>query len=379
MYNIHSHYENILSYANSIVAQPTVVYLHPFGATSIDNIESLSNFGDGPVIIAFDQEPIIHHYNHELFTDIKKNFKKYRGGPRPVILLNTEKYSIEKNKVLDEFNFVDANYFFHGLAAADWYRGYQYCTSLIPPSKRTINKKYITFNRITGNSRAYRSFLIGELAERNLLDQGHVSYSEFCPVHGHYEKNILETVYRYQVPTDYVLQIKDLLDNINFPLRIDCAGPIPNGSQTIGPVSAIVESFLHVVTETCFWDDRTHLTEKIFKPIVAQQPFILLGCTNNLKYLRSYGFKTFDAWWDEGYDQIQDPIKRLQAVVNIIDDICKMSNEDLEAMLRGMNRVLEHNYELFYSREFVNTIWNEMTSSLDSAIAQLSLQTLKEN
>ena len=368
-----------MSYLNSIVTQPTVVYLHPFGATSIDNIESLSNCGDGPIIVAFDQEPIIHHYNHDLFTIIKKNFKKYRGGPRPIILLNTEKYGAEKNKVLDEFNFVDANYFFHGLAASDWYRGYQYCTNLTPPSKRTINKKYITFNRITGNSRVYRSFLIGELAERNLLDHGHVSYSEVCPVHGHYEKNILETVYKYKVPNDYVLKIKDLLDNINFPLRIDCNGPIPNGSQTIGPVSAIVESFLHVVTETCFWDDRTHLTEKIFKPIVARQPFVLLGCANNLSYFKSYGFKTFDAWWDEGYDRIQDPIKRLQAVVNIIDDICKMSNEDLEAMLRGMNRVLEHNYELFYSREFVNTIWNEITSSLDSAIAQLSLQTLKEN
>ena len=47
MYNIHSHYENILSYAKSIVVQPTVAYLHPFGATGPENIELINNGGVG--------------------------------------------------------------------------------------------------------------------------------------------------------------------------------------------------------------------------------------------------------------------------------------------------------------------------------------------
>jgi hypothetical protein len=371
MYNIHSHYENILSYLNSIVAQPTVVYLHPFGTTSTDNIESLSNCGDGPIVIAFDQEPLIQHYNQELFAFIKENFKSFRGADRPIILLNTEKHSVEKNKLLDEFKFIDANYFFHGLAAADWYRGYQYYTELTPPTKRTITKKYITFNRITGNSRAYRSFLIGELALRNLLSKGHVSYSEVCPVHGHYEKNVLDTIKTHKISSAYVLKIKNCLNDIDFPLRIDCEGSIPNGSQTIGPIPALMESFLHVVTETCFWDHRTHLTEKIFKPIVAKQPFVLLGCVGNLKYLKSYGFKTFDSWWDESYDSIEDPVERIQAVVKIIEEICNTSDQDLENMLRGMNHILEHNYNLFYSKSFIDSIWNELSTSLQSAISQL--------
>jgi hypothetical protein len=379
MYNIHSHYENLLSYLNTIIAQPTVIYFHPFGSTQPENIESLQNGGFGPLVIAYDQEPLYSFYNTPVFKYIIKNFKNDEGLTRSIILLNTEKESVEKTKILNQFNFKDANYFFHGLAAADWYRGYQFCTNLIPPSKRTINKKYITFNRITGNSRVYRSFLIGELAQRNLLGQGHVSYSEVCPVHGRYEKNILETVSKYNIPSDYVLKIKSYLDEIKGPLRIDCEGNIPNGSQTIGPIPAIMESFLHVVTETCFWDQRTHLTEKIFKPIVAKQPFVLLGCVGNLKYLKSYGFKTFDAWWDEGYDDIADPIERIQAVVKIIEEICNTSDQDLENMLRGMNHVLEYNYELFYSKEFVNSIWNEMTSSLQSSIAQHLPQTLKEN
>ena len=94
MYNIHSHYENILAYTNSIVAQPTVVYLHPFGTTQPENIEALQNSGFGPLVIAYDQEPLHYHYNKPLFEYINENFKNDDGLRRPIILLNTEKHSI---------------------------------------------------------------------------------------------------------------------------------------------------------------------------------------------------------------------------------------------------------------------------------------------
>jgi hypothetical protein len=368
MYNIHSHYENILGYVNTIIAQPTLIYLHPFGSTQPENIEALQNGGYGPLIIAYDQEPLLEHYNSYLFNYINENFKDDAGHSRTTILLNTEKRSANKDSLLEKFNYIDVNYFFHIFAAADWYRGYQYSTALVPPERRKIAKKYITFNRITGNARTYRSFLIAELAKHNLLEHGHVSYSDTCPVHGAYKENILDAVSQYNISNDYANDTIKILDTINFPLRIDSGESIPNGSQTIGPISELMESFLHVVTETCFWNERTHLTEKIFKPIVARQPFVLLGCANNLQYLRSYGFKTFDSWWDESYDKIQDPILRLQAVVKIVNDICSMNESELEAMLRGMKYVLDYNYELFYSKEFIQKAWCELTENLKSAL-----------
>jgi hypothetical protein len=371
MYNIHSHYENILAYANSIVAQPTVVYLHPFGTTQPENIEALQNGGHGPLIIAYDQEPLHYHYNKPLFEFINKNFKNDNGLSRPIILLNTEKHSIEKNKILEAFDYKDANYFFHGLAAADWYRGYQYNSKLISPSNRKITKKFITFNRITGNSRCYRSFFIAELIKNKLTDNANISYSEICPVHGHYRKNLLESIIKYNIDPLYVEEACSYLDTIINPFRIDFKDKIFNDSQSIGPINALQESFLHVVTETCFWDDKTHLTEKIFKPIVAKQPFVLLGCHNNLKYLQSYGFKTFNNWWDESYDEISDPIQRLNKVIEIIKEICSLPNKDLEAMLNGMNHVLQYNYDLFFSKKFIDNIWHEMTANLQSAVSQL--------
>jgi hypothetical protein len=365
MYNIHSHYENIAA----LHPEATIVYLHPFGSTQIENIEQL-NSNDGPVIFCYDQEPLLADYNRKLFQHVKDT---YAG--RPIVLLNTERTSQEKNKILEEFGFIDCNYFFHGLAAADWYRGYRYCAELTAPSKRTIEKKYITFNRLTGGARAYRSFLIAELARNNLLDQGYVSYSDVCPEHGHYESHILATHSERDVAADYIIHARYALDRIKYPLRIDNEGSIPNGSYIMGARQQLMTSFLHVVTETCFWEGKTHLTEKIFKPIVARQPFVLLGSTFNLRYLRSYGFKTFDAWWDESYDVTVDPIARLQAVVRIIKEMSEMSNSNLEAVLRSMESVLNHNYNLFYSQNFINKIWYEMTSNLDCSLAQLQPQT----
>ena len=348
------------------------MYLHPFGSTQIENIEQL-NSNSGPVIFCYDQEPLLADYNRTLFQHIKDT---YAG--RAIVLLNTERTSQEKNKILEEFGFIDCNYFFHALAASDWYRGYQYAADLIAPNKRTIEKKYITFNRLTGGARAYRSFLIAELAQNNLLDQGYVSYSDICPEHGHYESHILATHGERGVAADYIIRARYALGRINYPLRIDNEGAIPNGSYIMGARQQLMSSFLHVVTETCFWEGKTHLTEKIFKPIVARQPFVLLGSTFNLRYLRSYGFRTFDCWWDESYDVTVDPVARLQAVVRVIREISNMSNADLESMLLGMQNVLEHNYNLFYSREFVDRIWNELTANLNYSLAQLEHQTSLE-
>ena len=185
MYNIHSHYENVSALAQCIVTQPKLAYLHPFGATQPENVESIDLGGnDSPLLFCYDQEPLMPEFNRRLFISAN-NHHDDSGRRRRVILLNTERHSAAKNQILAEYGFRDCYYFFHVLAAADWYRGYRYCPTLIAPDLRTIRKKYITFNRITGNARVYRSLFVAALAREQLLDQGHVSYSEVCPVHGH--------------------------------------------------------------------------------------------------------------------------------------------------------------------------------------------------
>lgn len=367
MYNISSHYKNIFSFAKTQTEFPIVIYLHPFGSTSSDNLEWLGKekkYG-GPLILCYDQEPLIPGFNDELFEYVQKNILTYKINR--IILVNTERNSEAKQYFLNKYNFVDVECFFHAFAAHDWYRDHRYMS--IPPIKdRVINKKFISFNRLTSNARCYRSIFIAELAKHNLLSQGHISYSEVCPDNNlSYEEN-LKYALEQDVSYEYIKKTIQILNTIKHPLRIDFDNIIHNGSMHIEPITQNVESFLHIVTETCFWDKKQHLTEKIFKPILLKQPFVLLGCATNLEYLKSYGFKTFNKWWDESYDNINDPIKRLQAVVSIINDLCSKSEDELKTMLLDMEEVLEFNYNLFASKEFLDSIWSELTNNLESAL-----------
>ncbi len=351
-----------------------LLYLFPYGSTGTEYIEILNDnhaksnqvIDEGPLFIFYDQEPIIPEFNYILFDHIKQNFRS------PFVLVTTEEDSEPLQKIKEKYGWQTVSYFHHILAAADWYRGYRYDEGITQPSQRTIKKKYITFNRITGNSRVYRSLFVAELQKRNLLWFGHVSYSKNCPVHGDFSKNLLTAVEENKINIDQAKQSITLIESIDNQLRIDSINNefIKNDSMTLGPLQKLMESFVYVVTETCFWETKKHLTEKIFKPIVAKQPFILLGCANNLEYLKSYGFKTFDAWWDESYDNIQDPIARLQAVVDQIENICKLDNETLQNTLVEMQSVLDHNYNLFYSQDFIDNAWQDLKKQLRLSVGK---------
>jgi len=97
---------------------------------------------------------------------------------------------------------------------------------------------------------------------------------------------------------------------------------------------------------------------------VLKMPFILVGCANNLEYLRSYGFCTFGDFWDESYDKEFDPIKRLDAIVKILRDISNLSTEEQQAMLVKMQPVLDHNYRLFNDPDFVRREWDHLKEQL---------------
>ncbi len=344
-----------------------MLYLHPFGSTRPENIEMLRDDTDppwrrGPVFIFYDQEPLNFEFNQPLFDHIRQDLKG------PFVLVNTERNSEEKTKICEHNGFAHLDYFFHIFAATDWYRGHSFLPKLQPLEQRRIRRHYITFNRLTSNERMYRSLFVSELYKNKLLSKGHVSFSIDCPDGGHFADTLKAGVQRFNLDQSLVDQAINNLNSVG-ELRIDYRGQhIPNQSMLLSPLPALMESFLFVVTETCYWQPKTHLTEKIFKPIVLRMPFVLLGCANNLEYLRSYGFKTFGEFWDESYDQIADPVQRLQAVTKIIKDVCDQSPAELARMLSAMSPILEHNYQHFCDPAFVNRESTHLKKSLEDIV-----------
>lgn len=363
MYNLSCHYENIFLHLQSIITDPRVIYLHPFGSTQPENIEVRRNDTNppqfrGPLFIFYDQEPLDLDYNRPVFEAIAN------GHQKPFVLVSTEQDNPESQRICSEFPFLHINYFFHIFAAHDWFRGHQFLPGLQAPQDRTLTKTYISFNRLTSNRRIYRSLLINELYKNNLIEHGHVSYSHHCPDDGAFDDNLRRGVPEYKFDPEY---IEEAIANISkIPeLRIDFAGQdIPNQSMMLSPMSELMQSFIFLVTETCYFQNKTHLTEKIFKPIVLRMPFILVGCAHNLAYLRSYGFRTFSDFWDESYDTIEDPVLRLKAITKIIKDISALGLDKQKDMLLAMEPILEHNYQLFNDPAFIQQEWDNLMSSI---------------
>lgn len=391
MYNINTHYSTIFNLAKSMVESPSMMYLHPHGATEIENLESLLILSDNDLhvsdafILCYDQEPLIPSYNRTLFNYVNDQLAHYtnnsihyrsdiKNGKR-IILLNTELDSDAKNEILLKNDFIDCYYFHHIFAAHDWFRECYYNKEIIPPADRRISKKFITMNRLTSYARVYRTLLINQLIEKDIINDGFVSYSRICP---HGSDSLVELTNNasiYNIPDSLVTQCLNNISNSTNKFRIDFehADFIPNRSYTLDPLPNFMESFLHVVTETNYWGRKKHLTEKIFKPIILKQPFVLVGCAHNLEYLKSYGFKTFDVWWNEDYDSITNDLERMECIGNLIQTICSYSLNQLQEILCDMQEVLEYNYNLFYSREFINYAWNELETNLSHAIQQVDI------
>lgn len=298
----------------------------------------------------FDQEPLHINSVDPLIP--------FTPSVRCRILANSE-ISDLKNLICKENNYQDWYYFFHGFAALNWYRdGKYFCQDI------DWTRPYISLNRLHVNDRSYRLNLVARLAEHNLLDQGYVSLHLAHTEHGSWQQELEDPNTKLSKSA-----CKLIAKNLNQPLLLDETESTGNMSANFGHQEFELwkSGFWHIVTETVFYHNKLHLTEKIFKPIVSQRPFILAAAPGNLAYLKSYGFRTFDQWIDESYDTIRDPDRRLQAIVNQTQRLCAMSNSELRQMHRDMQSVLEHNFNHLWG-DFKHQIVNELVDNFEYAV-----------
>jgi hypothetical protein len=143
-----------------------------------------------------------------------------------------------------------------------------------------------------------------------------------------------------------------------------------NGYLYPGKGPADVDAFWHIVTETVFYYDKLHLTEKIFKPIVSKQPFMLLEAPGNLAYLKSYGFKTFDSIIDESYDLIQDNDLRTEAVVEQLHWYCNLTPDQKTDVIQHLEPIIQHNFDHFYG-EFRHIITRELLDNTKTLFKEI--------
>ena len=90
------------------------------------------------------------------------------------------------------------------------------------------------------------------------------------------------------------------------------------------------------------------VTEKTFKPIAFQHPFMVCGFKGTLQFLKQNGFETYDHIFDESYDTKDFFEDRL----DIIYDNIKMFNKE-QYLDPLTEQKIKHNYNRFYDRSAV--------------------------
>jgi len=126
-------------------------------------------------------------------------------------------------------------------------------------------------------------------------------------------------------------------------------------------------SFCNIITESFFDNKYIHITEKTDRAFSYRQPFIMVGGSGYLKKLKELGFKTFDRWWDESYDDEFNNDTKIEKIKKIILDISNWSIEKCTNVYYEMESVLQHNYEI--STKFFESIGKEYTH-IDSCLVR---------
>lgn len=337
------------------------------------NIRDISVFTQGPnadkKIFFYDQEPLVPALSNPYINLFVK--------PNVDQVLITSEYSQTFDDYSTSNNLKQLYYFFHGFAALDWYRGYyalNYNKTVIKPYKYA----FISFNRIISNDRSYRIYFISQLISHGILDQGLVSFGVTDTQSDSWQDEVnnsntklslsaIEHIQQYlpAIPNRLIIDYDNIHGSASANIPRTLPGWWPNNDQPN------VDAFWHVVTETVFYYNKLHLTEKIFKPIVSKQPFMLLAAPGNLAYLRSYGFKTFDGIIDESYDLIEDSNLRIEAVVDQLAWYCRLSDQEKQDVIRAAEPIIEHNFHHFYG-EFRQIITRELLNNTQTLFKEIN-------
>ena len=120
---------------------------------------------------------------------------------------------------------------------------------------------------------------------------------------------------------------------------------------------------MYVSVETVLQYPYPYLTEKTFRAILHKRPFVILGAPGSVDQIKRLGFQTFDNFWSEKYDLIQDPNDRIRAVVKIIKEINSLSSDQLKDLMYNVKDVVEFNYK-FYVEKFSDSILNNRLIAL---------------
>jgi hypothetical protein len=226
-----------------------------------------------------------------------------------------------------------------------------------------FQSKFCALSRL---SRPHRTYFIAKLFYENLTNYGMVGLnnlhmSKDLLSSDNNKKNIASDLMLLDIPQSYqkvMLQKpsnRELLEKFcqsfstfkNFQETDELENkPRSHNQINIDPIS---KSFLYVGLETDMQLPKVHISRISIRGIVQRRPFVIVSSPNALATLQQHGFKTFDSYWDESYDQTVDLEDRVDKIINIIKFITSLSIAELTDLYKKMENIIEHNHSHYHN------------------------------
>jgi hypothetical protein len=323
--------------------------------------ESLFNYGSDDVpetdyVFLHDQEPVHLDLHEPLFRDVVRRNDDIWGKPKGHVIVSEKGQFVEQ--MCEYYGWQPHYYFYHGWACQDWFRGYDK-TFLIPRARdREPTRTFMSPNRIVAGKRDHRVLFLYHVF-RQQLAHNWISAPRVCQ-YENVDISVIAQKYNNTYP-----DIEQVFRNADLPKLFPGEEVQEMASCWLTNFDEAADSLVYVPTETVYFGQRLHITEKTFKAIAMEMPFVLVAPAGSLAYMREYGFRTFGDVFDESYDEETDDIVRLERVAKLLKDLDGLSVGERQQIHRHCLPAVEHNFNHFYNGGLTHLLWQELMAMFD--------------
>ena len=335
-----------------------VFFCDPFGHTDRDHLFNLGNDSviENDYVYMHDQEPIHLDLHKPLFDDVIQRNDDIWAKPAGHIVVSERGELVEE--LSQQYGWTTHYYFFHGWACQDWFRGYDKTFLIARARDRAPTRTFMSPNRIVAGKRDHRVLFLYNVF-KNQLEHNHISAPRTCQYEG---VDIASIAQKY---TNVYQDITDVFTQADLPRLFEGEAQQEMASCWLTNFAEAQDSLVYVPTETVYFGRRSHITEKTFKAIALEMPFVLVAPAGSLEYMRSYGFKTFADIFDESYDTETDDVRRIERVTKLLKELDSLSLKERQAIHRACLPIVEHNFNHFYRGGLTDILWQELLTMLN--------------
>ena len=227
--------------------------------------------------------------------------------------------------------------YFNWTGGVSWFWWYMYDKHLNSKFKFNHSNKLHDFLYLNKQPREHRVKLFNKLKQENLLDKSLYTFlgegTDVISINRVFKDEIGEPI---RLPEEYELPWVDRKNYPQYGMDQDIF-ELPYNDTNYS-----------LVSETNDNNYEVFMTEKIWKPIMAQHVFVVHGNHLYLQKLREIGFKTFGSYFDESYDLEHNRDKKIDAIVSLCKDLKTVNWQDI---YRQTISLRQHDYDTFFNKE----------------------------